>query len=102
MPRVTIEPSGIVLELRAGETLMAAARAQGYYWPTACDMQCRCATCFILVDEGADQLSPMGRAEREALLQQRGQRALEEPVRLACQTQVYGDVRCRKFGVRPA
>jgi 2Fe-2S ferredoxin len=100
MPKVTIEPSGIEIEIPEGETLMQVARDQGYYWPTACDMQGRCATCFILVEEGADNLSPMGRSEKEALLNQRGRKALDQPVRLACQTQVYGDVLCRKTGVR--
>lgn len=100
MPKVTIEPSGIEVEVPEGETLMQAARDLGYYWPTACNMECRCATCFILVIEGADNLSPMGRSEREALLNQRGRKALDEPVRLACQVQVNGDVRCRKIGVR--
>ncbi len=100
MPKVTIEPSGIEIEVPEGETLMQAAVDQGLYWPTACDMQCRCATCFILVDEGAEHLSPMGDSEKETLINQRGRKALDEPVRLACQTQVYGDVRCRKNGVR--
>ena len=100
MPLVKIEPSGIEIEVAQGDTLMQSARDQGLYWPTACDMQCRCATCFILVIEGAENLSPMGRAEEEALLNQRGRNALDEPVRLACQTQVLGDVRCRKIGVR--
>jgi len=100
VPRVTIEPSGIELDIPAGDTLMQSARDQGLYWPTACEMQCRCATCFILVIEGAENLSPMGRAEKEALINQRGQTALNEPVRLACQTQVLGNMRCRKIGVR--
>ena len=80
---------------------MRAARDQGYYWPTSCDMEGRCATCFVVVQEGADHLSPMRPNEREALREQRGQRALEEPVRLACQASVSGDVVVRKPGVRP-
>ncbi|HJN94060.1 MAG TPA: 2Fe-2S iron-sulfur cluster binding domain-containing protein [Dehalococcoidia bacterium] len=97
---MTIEPSGIEIEVPEGETLMQVARDLGYYWPTACQMEGRCATCFILVQDGAAHLSPMGRSEKEALLNQRGRTALDQPVRLACQTQVYGDVRCRKTGVR--
>ncbi len=100
MPKVTIEPSGIEIEVSRGETMMAAARAQGYYWPTTCDMQCRCATCFVIVLEGADHLSPMSAAERKALIEQRGRRALEQLVRLGCQASVHGDVTVRKPGVR--
>jgi ferredoxin len=81
---------------------MEAARQQGYYWPNQCNMECRCSNCFVLVEAGADQLSPIGRAERATLLEQRGRRALERPVRLACQTMVYGSATVHKKGVRPA
>ena len=100
MPTVTIEPAGIRIEVPAGETMMGAARALGYYWPTTCDMQARCATCFVMVLAGGENLSSMGAAEEAALLEQRGRRALEKPVRLACQARVHGDVRVRKTGVR--
>jgi len=97
---VTIEPSGLRLDVPDGERLMQAAREAGFWWPNQCDMQCRCAGCFVTVVEGAQYLSEMGRAEAEALVNQRGQRALDEPVRLACQLGVYGDVTVRKTGVR--
>ena len=103
MPRVTIQPAGIVLEVPAGRTVMEVAREQGYYWPTQCNMECRCSTCFFIVLEGAANLSPMGRAEKAALLEQRGRAALAPPVRLACQAQVQGEgqVVVRKRGVVP-
>ena len=100
MPRVLIEPSGMEFEVPEGRTVMAVAREQGYYWPTQCNMACRCASCFFLVVEGANHLSPMGAAERAALLEQRGRRALDEPVRLACQAEILGDVVIRKTGIR--
>ena len=82
MARVRVEPSGIELEVPAGVTIMQAARDAGYYWPNQCDMQCRCSNCFFRVVEGAAALSAMGRAERATLREQRGRRALEQPVRL--------------------
>ena len=97
---VTVEPSGIEVAVADGENLMQSARAAGLWWPNQCDMQCRCAGCFVLLLEGADAVSEMGRAEREALLNQRGRQALEEPVRLACQLGVYGNLTVRKTGVR--
>ena len=97
---VTVLPSGLQLEVAEGERLMQAARDAGWWWPNQCDMQCRCAGCFVTVVEGMEGLSEMGRAEREALLNQRGRSALEEPVRLACQLGVYGAVTVRKSGVR--
>ena len=32
--RVRVEPLGVEFDLGDGETLMAAARRAGYYWPT--------------------------------------------------------------------
>ena len=102
MPEVRIEPIEITLDVPDGESMMSVARDAGYFWPNQCDMQCRCAGCFILVLEGEENLSEMGRAEREALVEQRGRAALDEPVRLACQAGVYGPVRVRKLGIRRA
>jgi 2Fe-2S ferredoxin len=101
-PIVRVEPSGIEIVVRRGQTLMAAARAQGYYWPNQCNMECRCSNCFVIVEAGVQHLSPMGRAERATLLEQRGRKALDRPVRLACQTMVAGDATVQKRGVRPA
>ena len=98
--RIQVEPSGIEWEADDGELLMQSARDAGLWWPNQCDMQCRCAGCFIMVLEGADALSEMGRTEREALLEQRGRNALDQPVRLACQVSVHGPVVVRKTGVR--
>lgn len=97
---VTIEPSGLTVDVPDGERLMQAARDAGFWWPNQCDMQCRCTGCFVTIVSGAEHLSEMGRAEAEALINQRGRDALENPVRLACQLGVYGDVTVRKTGVR--
>lgn len=102
MAKLTVQPSGIEIDVPHGQTIMQAARDQGYYWPNQCDMSCRCATCFVIVLDGLDNLSEMGRAEREALLEQRGRGALREPVRLACQTMIHGDVTVQKRGVSNA
>ncbi len=99
--RVRIQPSGIEIAVPAGCTIMQAARDQGYYWPNQCDMQCRCSNCFFRVLAGHEHLSPMGRAETGTLREQRGRRALEQPVRLACQVRVSGDVAIEKRGVVP-
>ena len=99
MARVRVEPLGIELDVPDGVTIMQAARDAGYYWPNQCDMQCRCSNCFFRVVEGARRLSEMGRAERATLLEQRGRRALDQPVRLGCQTSVTGDVVIHKVGV---
>ncbi len=101
MPRITVRPADVTIEARTGETIMEAARAAGYYWPTTCGGQGECATCAGLVEEGAANLSEMGRSEAAAIVQQRGRRALETPLRLCCQARLHGDVTVRKPGVKP-
>ena len=99
---VTIEPSGLTVEVPDGERLMQAARDAGFWWPNQCNMEARCTGCFVTIVSGTTHVSDMGRAEEEALINQRGRNALENPVRLACQLGVYGDVTVRKTGVRSA
>ena len=101
MPKVTIRPLGVDIEVPEGATIMGAAQDQGYYWPTTCGGEGRCTTCACTVVSGMENLSPRGRSETKVLVEERGQRVLEQPVRLACQTQAYGDAVLEKPGVRP-
>ena len=97
---VDVEPSGLRFPVAPGQTVMAAARAAGLFWPNQCNMACQCASCFMILVQGAEHCSPMGRAEAAALREQRGQGALAQPVRLACQTRIRGPIRVRKVNVR--
>jgi 2Fe-2S ferredoxin len=100
---VRVEPSGITFEAAPGQTIMAAAIAAGYRWPTICGGQGTCRTCFVRVRDGADRLTPVERWEREGIDElgaaagggDRGE------VRLACQARPTGDVAVHKPGVRP-
>ena len=69
---------------------MDAARALGYYWPTTCGGDARCTTCLCDVQDGAERLSEMGRNERRAIVEERGEAA-----------RLFGDVQVYKEGVRP-
>ncbi len=100
MPKITIRPLDIEIEAPEGATIMAAAQAEGYYWPTTCAGEGRCTTCACTVLNGMEHLSPRGRSEERVLTEERGPKVLEQPLRLACQTQVYGDVEVEKLGVR--
>jgi 2Fe-2S ferredoxin len=100
MPTVRILPLEITVEAPEGATIMGAAQAQGYYWPTTCGGEGRCTTCACVVVDGMAALSEMGRAERKVLVEERGEAVLTKPVRLACQARVYGDVAVQKPGVR--
>ena len=103
MPKVTIQPLDVEIEVPIGSTIMDAAQREGYYWPTTCGGEGRCTSCACLVVRGVEQLSPRGRSEERVLIEERGRRVLELPIRLACQARVTGDgiVEVEKPGVRP-
>jgi 2Fe-2S ferredoxin len=102
MPTIIVQPSGIRIEAATNDTVMGAANASGYYWPTTCGGECRCTTCAITVISGAENLSELGRAESKTLMQERGPKAIASGMRLACQARVQGDIEVHKPGVRPA
>ena len=101
MPKVTIQPLNVEIEVPEGATLMGAVQDQGYYWPTTCGGEGRCTTCACRVVNGMERLSPRGRSEERVLVEERGPKVLDEPLRLACQVQVYGDIVVDKPGARP-
>src|SRR3990170_2041765 len=100
MPKVTVRPLDIEFDAPEGETIMGAAQAAGYYWPTTCGGEGRCTTCLCVVVDGMERLSPRGRSESKVLTEERGPAVLQQPLRLACQARVYGDVEVEKPGVR--
>jgi 2Fe-2S ferredoxin len=95
---VAVRPAGLEMEVLDGEDLFSAAHRLGYRWPTVCGGHGTCRTCFVQVDEGADNCSPVGPLEREGI------EALRRPVdgrtRLACQLRVVGPVTVTRRGVR--
>src|SRR3970282_2942388 len=103
MPKVTIQPLNLTVEAEDGATIMDAAWAHGLYWPTTCGGESICPSCACTIDEGAENLDPIGRTERKTLAAERGEAALRDgTLRLACQARLRGDVGVTKAGVRPA
>ncbi len=103
MPKVTFQPLNRVIEAEEGQTIMEAAWADGLYWPTTCGGEGICTSCACTIEEGAENLEPLGRSERKTLSEERGATALRNgTLRLACQARVRGDVTVEKPGVRPA
>ena len=99
---MTVEPSGVVFGVAAGETIFAAAARHGYRWPTVCGGLGTCRTCTLTIVEGADSFSPVSEWEAEGLEEINATwRGEAEPRRMACQARITGDVRVRKPGVRP-
>lgn len=105
MPRIRILPLDVEIEAAVDATVMSAAQALGYYWPTTCGGEGRCTTCACDVIEGAAALQPMGRAERKSLVYERGEGVLRTAARLACQVRfragASGVIVVNKPGVRP-
>ena len=103
MPKITIRPLNLTIEAPDGATIMQAAWDSGLYWPTTCGGQGICTSCACSVDEGAENLEPMGRSELRTLADELGEAAVQKRrLRLACQARLHGDVSVTKTGVRPA
>jgi 2Fe-2S ferredoxin len=102
MATIRLLPLGEDLPVDKGSTVMGAAQALGYYWPTTCGGEGRCTTCACEVLEGGALLSEMGKGERATLTEERGAAALAAGIRLACQARVIEDglFVIRKAGVR--
>ena len=100
--RIRIEPSGIEILAAEGETVMEAATRHGLRWPTVCGGNGTCRTCYLVVVGGGEHFSPAGPNEATAITEiQRSFGNRAEPIRLACQASVAGDVVVSKYGVRP-
>jgi 2Fe-2S ferredoxin len=98
---VRIEPLGVEIEVKRGETLIEAAWRLGYLWPTVCYGQATCTLCHVEVIAGAEHLSPVEDEERDALEHRLANTPHRELalLRLACRTRPTGDATVRKEGV---
>lgn len=97
---IRIEPAGILLSCRPGETLIQCAWRHGYYWPTICGGAAECGACRCKVTEGLAAAEPPGDAEQ--LLFERMPHLRSGPEdRLACRLTATGPLTVRKPGVRP-
>ena len=88
MPTVEILPDGVTVQIKAGTSLLATASAGGVELMHSCGGIGACTSCRVQILNGQDQLSPIGRAEREQL-QEAG---IIKTHRLACQAMVFGNV----------
>ncbi|MFF2554041.1 2Fe-2S iron-sulfur cluster-binding protein [Nocardia sp. NPDC058058] len=95
---VTVRPSGIEFAAAPGQTIMSAALAAGYRWPTICGGMGDCLVCHVEVLAHADHLSEPAESELRAVRELRSRSGTI--VRLACQAGVHGEVAVLKRGVR--
>ncbi|HAN71542.1 MAG TPA: ferredoxin [Actinobacteria bacterium] len=100
MSLVTVLPLGLELEVDDGQSVMAAAHAAGYVWPTECEANASCGLCVSIIREGMENCGAMPDDERETL--QRTMGAVDPSRRLACRLTVTGPVTLTKRGVHAA
>ena len=84
MPELTF--NGERIEVRPGDTVLAAARRHGANVWFLCDGRGICQTCLCRVLEGRDQLAPAGDLEHASL----GGSRIRRGYRLGCQAQICG------------
>jgi ferredoxin, 2Fe-2S len=86
---VPIQFDGRRIEVRRGGTLLGAAMKNGVRLMHVCGARTLCATCRVVVESGANNLTPMRGTEKFSL---RWHLSLGPRTRLACQARVNGPV----------
>lgn len=92
MPKVTFLPMNQICEARPGESILDVAIGHDVPLQHACGGFCACTTCHLIVEQGAENLSPMEEAEEERIEYAEG---VGLKSRLGCQARVQGDVTVR-------
>jgi ferredoxin len=92
MPRVTIHPPGITLDVLAGTTLGECAKKGGLELYQICEGDGICASCLVKVISGLGNLSPVEKTEANTLEES----GVKSTYRLACQARIRGDVTFKK------
>lgn len=88
MPKVRFDDKEV--EVPVGITLLDAALDNGVALDHNCGGNCACSTCHVIIVEGMENLSEM-RDDEEDMLDTAVGLTLQS--RLACQSQVKGDVK---------
>jgi ferredoxin, 2Fe-2S len=89
--KVRVEPSGLELDVKDGQTIFRVANDIGIGWPTRCGGAKSCTMCTMIVLEGVDNFS---KPDDDESLRVRPLARIEgvEPIRLrmACAARVRG------------
>ena len=86
--KVTLKPSGDIVEIEEGKNLLSALREQDIYVKSSCGGVASCSDCIVKIVSGEDHLTPPPFSELKLL----GNVFHITKERLACQTCVTGDV----------
>lgn len=88
MYKVTLEPSGKVIDVNENESLLAALREAGVYVKSSCGGHASCSDCIVKVLAGSDDVNPPEFDELQLI----GNVFHITKERLACQTKLTGDI----------
>ena len=99
MIQVRIEPSGITLAVKPGETLLQAAKRAGLQWRSVCGGHADCRTCYFTTKEPPEVFSAPGSSEESALKTLAPVLASQGAARLACQARPLHNAVITKVGV---
>lgn len=86
---VIFQPSGRRGPVQSGQTLLAAARDLGVELESACGGKGTCGKCRVRIESDPAGVSPVTSVEEHKL----GPELITTGLRLACQTQIVGDVK---------
>lgn len=86
--KVTLKPSGEVVEVEEGKNLLVALREQNIYIKSSCGGHASCTDCIVKIVSGEDYITPPPFEELKLL----GNVFHITKERLACQTCLTGDV----------
>ena len=98
--RIRVLPADVTFAVGEGEPVFRAARRQGIRWPSICNGDAECGICYMVVEEGGENLSEKSSVEADRL--SLGMKAGEPRARLACRATLDGDVTVLRKGVRAA
>jgi 2Fe-2S ferredoxin len=85
LPHEEICPEQKTVEVLTGASILDAALENGIGLEHACDKQCACTTCHVIIREGFDSLEEANELEEDLLDMAWG---LEAESRLSCQAKV--------------
>ncbi len=86
--KITLKPSGNVVEVEEGVNLLEALRSENVYIKSSCGGVASCSDCIVKIVSGEDYITPPPFEELKLL----GNVFHITKERLACQTSVTGDV----------
>jgi adenylate cyclase len=93
MPHISYIPDDQTVEVEEGENILTASKLADIPHTHVCGGAARCSTCRVMVLEGIENCSaPIG---AETAIHE--QLSFPPEIRLACQTQVFGDVKIRRL-----